>query len=50
MTEFHTCHNCKFLYHDSMLIQCKFTSDKLAIPKTNQDTSCDPQLSEINVV
>jgi ketopantoate reductase len=45
MQKFNTCHHCKFLYPDYLLVTCKFSSDKQAIPKINMEAICDTNIN-----
>ena len=36
MKQFDMCHHCKFLYPEYLLTACRFTSHRLAMPKSNE--------------
>jgi len=45
MNGFHMCHHCKLLLPENLLFDCKFSSDKQALPKMSQEAAFDPNLT-----
>jgi hypothetical protein len=45
--QFNTCHHCKYLYPDYLLMTCKFTSDKQVMPKASIEATFDPDITDI---